>query len=205
LDVDVEDVLSAAATKWNFHRYTPGVGVGGHCIPVDPYYMIQRASDVGVSAGLISAARNVNRSMPAHVAGVIFDILQDSNVVVHDAKVLLLGWSYKAGVGDPRQTPAKPLAETLMSKGIKVAVWDPYIEADFLSEGVELMTCLSNPNQFDMVVLVTAHRACLEIDWSSLQSNMRTPLVYDGRRVLNLNDLDAMGWKSYAVGKPLGS
>jgi nucleotide sugar dehydrogenase len=205
LDVDVEDVLSAAATKWNFHRYTPGVGVGGHCIPVDPYYMIQRASDVGVSAGLISAARNVNRSMPAHVAGVIFDILQDSNVVVHDAKVLLLGWSYKAGVGDPRQTPAKPLAETLMSKGVKVAVWDPYIEDDFLSEGVELMKCLSNPNQFDMVVLVTAHRACLEIDWSSLQSNMRTPLVYDGRRVLNLNDLDAMGWKSYAVGKPLGS
>ena len=75
LDVDVEDVLSAAATKWNFHRYTPGVGVGGHCIPVDPYYMIQRAADVGVPAGLITAARAVNRSMPSHVGGVISDIL----------------------------------------------------------------------------------------------------------------------------------
>ena len=75
LDVDVEDVLSAAATKWNFHRYTPGVGVGGHCIPVDPYYMIQRAADVGVPAGLISAARAVNRSMPSHVAGVLSDLM----------------------------------------------------------------------------------------------------------------------------------
>ena len=69
LDVDVEDVLSAAATKWNFHRYTPGVGVGGHCIPVDPYYMMQRAADVGVPAELITAARAVNRTMPIHVAG----------------------------------------------------------------------------------------------------------------------------------------
>ena len=71
LDVDVEDVLSAAATKWNFHRYTPGVGVGGHCIPVDPYYMMQRAADVGVPAELITAARAVNRTMPLHVAGVL--------------------------------------------------------------------------------------------------------------------------------------
>ena len=205
LEVDVEDVLTAAATKWNFHRYTPGVGVGGHCIPVDPYYMIQRASDVGVSAGLISAAREVNRSMPTHVAGVISDILLSSNIAPHDAKVLLLGWSYKAGVGDPRETPAKPLAEALISKGIKVAAWDPYIDDEFISEGVELMTCLSDANQFDMVVLVTAHRACLDIDWSSLKSSMRTPLLYDGRRVLDLKDLDAMGWKSYAVGKPLGS
>ena len=77
LDVDVEDVLSAAATKWNFHRYTPGVGVGGHCIPVDPYYMIQRAADVGVTAGLITAARTVNRSMPSHVAGVITELMQN--------------------------------------------------------------------------------------------------------------------------------
>ena len=113
LEVDVEDVLSAAATKWNFHRYTPGVGVGGHCIPVDPYYMIQRAADVGVSAGLISAARAVNRSMPSHVANTLNDLLRDSSVPIDEPRVLLLGWSYKAEVGDPRETPAQPLAETV--------------------------------------------------------------------------------------------
>ena len=89
MDVDVEDVLSAAATKWNFHRYTPGVGVGGHCIPVDPYYMIQRAADVGVPAGLITAARAVNRSMPSHVAGVVTDLMWSSGVPAGEAKVLL--------------------------------------------------------------------------------------------------------------------
>ena len=62
--VDVEDVLDAAATKWNFHRYPPGVGVGGHCIPVDPYYLMRRAEELGIGAELISAARSVNRSIP---------------------------------------------------------------------------------------------------------------------------------------------
>ena len=90
LDVDVEDVLSAAATKWNFHRYTPGVGVGGHCIPVDPYYMIQRAADVGVPAELITAARAVNRSMPNHVSGVISDLLWKAGVSSDDARVCCL-------------------------------------------------------------------------------------------------------------------
>ena len=203
LDVDVEDVLSAAATKWNFHRYTPGVGVGGHCIPVDPYYMIQRASDMGVSAGLITAARSVNRSMPIHVAGVLCDIMADSNVALSTAKVLLLGWSYKAGVGDPRETPAEPLAETLMSKGITVGAWDPHLEHGSFPEGVVSIADLSEAQDYDMVVLVTAHKACLELDWNGLLGQMRTPLLYDGRRVLDLTSLNHMGWKAYAVGKPL--
>ena len=204
LDVDVEDVLSAAATKWNFHRYTPGVGVGGHCIPVDPYYMIQRAADVGVPAGLITAARAVNRSMPSHVAGVLSDIMWNAKVSADDAKVLLLGWSYKAEVGDPRETPAEPLAETLMSKGITVGAWDPHLDSNSFPEGVQEISDLSSAEGYDMVVLVTAHKACLELDWQALLSNMRTPLLYDGRRVLDLDTLKSIGWQCYAVGKPLG-
>ena len=204
LDVDVEDVLSAAATKWNFHRYTPGVGVGGHCIPVDPYYMIQRASDVGVPAGLITAARAVNRSMPSHVAGVLTDVMWSAKVPADAAKVLLLGWSYKAEVGDPRETPAEPLAETLMAKGITVGAWDPHLESSMFPEGVIAETDVSEANGYDMVVLVTAHKACLDLDWQALLSNMRTPLLYDGRRVLDLDALKSIGWQCYAVGKPLG-
>jgi nucleotide sugar dehydrogenase len=203
LDVDVEDVLSAAATKWNFHRYTPGVGVGGHCIPVDPYYMIQRAADVGVPAGLITAARAVNRSMPSHVAGVLGDIMWNAKVSADDARVLLLGWSYKAEVGDPRETPAEPLAQTLMSKGITVAAWDPHLENDMFPEGVVSVSDIGSAQGYDMVVLVTAHEACLTLDWQHLLSGMRTPLLYDGRRVLDLNALQGMGWSTFAVGKPL--
>ena len=203
LDVDVEDVLSAAATKWNFHRYTPGVGVGGHCIPVDPYYMIQRAADVGVPAGLITAARAVNRSMPSHVAGVLSDIMWNAKVPADDAKVLLLGWSYKAEVGDPRETPAAPLAETLISKGITVGAWDPHLDNDMFPEGVVAVSDIESAQGYDMAVLVTAHEACLALDWANLLSSMRTPLVYDGRRVLDLEALQSLGWSTFAVGKPL--
>ena len=203
LDVDVEDVLSAAATKWNFHRYTPGVGVGGHCIPVDPYYMIQRAADVGVPAGLITAARAVNRSMPSHVAGVVTNLMWNANVPAGEAKVLLLGWSYKAEVGDPRETPAEPLAATLLGKNITVGAWDPHIDSSLYPEGVVPVEDISDAEGYDLVILVTAHKACLEIDWKGLLSKMRTPLLYDGRRVLNLEELEAMGWNAHAVGKPV--
>jgi len=203
LDVDVEDVLSAAATKWNFHRYTPGVGVGGHCIPVDPYYMIQRAADVGVPAGLITAARAVNRSMPSHVAGVLSDLMWNAGVPAGEAKVLLLGWSYKAEVGDPRETPAEPLAETLMSKGITVGAWDPHLEDAMYPEGVEVISDIGAAQGYDMAILVTAHKACLALDWSSLAKQMRTPLIYDGRRVLDLEELKSCGWNAFAVGRPV--
>ena len=203
LDVDVEDVLSAAATKWNFHRYTPGVGVGGHCIPVDPYYMIQRAADVGVPAGLITAARAVNRSMPSHVAGVVTDLMWNANVPAGEAKVLLLGWSYKAEVGDPRETPAEPLAATLLGKNISVGAWDPHIESTLYPEGVVAVDEITDAEGYDLVILVTAHKACLEIDWKGLLTKMRTPLLYDGRRVLDLDKLESMGWKTHAVGKPV--
>ena len=203
LDVDVEDVLSAAATKWNFHRYTPGVGVGGHCIPVDPYYMIQRAADVGVPAGLITAARAVNRSMPSHVAEVLSDLMRNAGVPAGDARVLLLGWSYKAEVGDPRETPAEPLAETLIAKGMKVGTWDPHIDVNEYPDNVEVISEIENAQGYDIAVLVTAHKACLELDYSELLTQMRTPLLYDGRRVLDLDSLTQSGWQTHAVGKPV--
>ena len=202
MDVDVEDVLSAAATKWNFHRYTPGVGVGGHCIPVDPYYMIQRAADVGVPAGLITAARAVNRSMPSHVAQVLVNILWKAGLSVENTKVLLLGWSYKAEVGDPRETPAEPLAQALHEKGIGVGVYDPHLSSEGMPDHVEWIDSLDEAGGFDMAVLVTAHKACVELDWASLLQQMNTPLLYDGRRVLDLSTLEGIGWDVHAVGRP---
>jgi len=203
LDVDVEDVLSAAATKWNFHRYTPGVGVGGHCIPVDPYYMMQRAADIGVPAELITAARAVNRTMPLHVGGVLNDILYKAGVPSGEGRVLLLGWSYKAEVGDPRETPAEPLAQALIDRDIHVSAWDPHLDVNSFPEGIDVII---NPYEqtetFDMAVLVTAHEDCLNLNWEKMLSSMRRPLIYDGRRVLDLDTLNSLGWETFAVGKP---
>jgi nucleotide sugar dehydrogenase len=205
MDVDVEDVLSAAATKWNFHRYTPGVGVGGHCIPVDPYYMIQRAADVGVPAGLITAARAVNRSMPNHVAQVLIDILWKAGLSAESTKVLFLGWSYKAEVGDPRETPAEPLAEALQQRGIEVGVYDPHIDPSTFPDTIEVVEDLQSAEGYHLAVLVTAHKACTEVDWSALRKRMAGARLYDGRRVLDLEALENLGWECYAVGRPFSS
>mgnify|MGYP001318042469 FL=1 len=202
LGVDVEDVLSAAATKWNFHRYTPGVGVGGHCIPVDPYYMMQRAADVGVPAELITAARAVNRTMPLHVATVLNEILYRAGVPSGSAKVLLLGWSYKAEVGDPRETPAEPLTAALLAKEIEVYAYDPHLNPSQFPDQVTVVEDITTASGFDLAILVTAHDNCVNIDWNGLGKRMRKPILYDGRRVLDLDSISDMGWQVYAVGRP---
>lgn len=165
--------------------------------------MIQRAADVGVPAGLITAARAVNRSMPSHVAGVVTDLLWNAGVPAGEGKVLFLGWSYKAEVGDPRETPAEPLATTLIGKNVTVGAWDPHIDSSLYPEGVVPVDEISDVEGYDLVILVTAHKACLEIDWQKLLSRMRKPIVYDGRRVLDLKELESMGWTAHAVGRPI--
>ena len=202
LDVDVEEVLAAASTKWNFHRYTPGVGVGGHCIPVDPYYMIQRAADVGVPAGLITAARAVNRTMPKPRIGQVSSAKWNASVPAGEAKVLLLGWSYKAEVGDPRETPAKQLSETLLAKGISVSAWDPHLQENEFPENVSVISDVYSESNADIAILVTAHKACLTLDWDKLLKSMNRPIIYDGRRVLDLGQLQEKGWQVHAVGRP---
>ena len=203
IDIDVEDVLSAASTKWNFHRYTPGIGVGGHCIPVDPYYLMQRAQEVGVPAELITAARAVNRLMPRHVSSQLRDLLYRAKFSANTGRVLFLGWSYKAGIGDARETPALPLAMNLLESGIEVATWDPYLSAEDIPDGVEYVQEIDTVQGFDIAVLVTAHPECVSLDWEGLCTRMRTPILYDGRRVLDLSAMETMGWKTNAVGSPL--
>ena len=202
LDLDVEDVLSAAATKWNFHRYTPGIGVGGHCIPVDPYYMMQRAQEVGVPAELITAARAVNRMMPMHVSRVLKDLLYQSGVPARDGRVLFLGWSYKPGVGDARETPVNPLAQSLIESGVSITAWDPYLSEEDFPDGVTVVEEIKSAKDFDLVILATAHKECIAIDWESLFSRMRNPILYDGRRVLNLQKMRDIGWIVNAIGSP---
>jgi UDPglucose 6-dehydrogenase len=95
------------------------------------------------------------------------------------------------------------LAATLLGKNISVGAWDPHIESTLYPEGVVAVDEITDAEGYDLVILVTAHKACLEIDWKGLLTKMRTPLLYDGRRVLDLDKLESMGWKTHAVGKPV--
>ena len=198
LGVDVEDVLSAAATKWNFHRHTPGIGVGGHCIPVDPYYYMAIAEEAGFPSLLSASARKINNSMPVKTAD---EILQLMGSRAHP-KVLVLGYAYKAEVGDVRETPVRALTQHLNDSGCVVLVWDPLVKDD---EFPIWVTGVSGPydcDGLDAVVLATAHRQILEIDWGRVLETCNYPLIYDGRRVLDRDVFEEMGWKFTGVGAP---
>jgi len=200
LGLDIEEVLDAAATKWNFHRYTPGLGVGGHCIPVDPYYLIQRATAAGAPTDLISAARAVNASMPAHVANRVLSLLAEASVRPSDASVLLLGWAYKPGISDARESPTEPLANALATAGAEVLVWDPYITAEARPEGPAVFIDDPMDAAPDAVVLCTAHPEVLALDWAVLRSRSPTGVLYDGRRVLDSSSLAEAGWSMTSIG-----
>lgn len=202
IGLDVEEVLSAAATKWNFHRYTPGIGVGGHCIPVDPYYLIQKAHSAGAPVDLITSARQVNSTMPKQVAARILQSTSDLGQAPSNLSVLLLGWSYKPGIADARETPAEPLAMELVKQGCKVHVWDPYIPVN--SRPKEWLTWVEQPQAAkpDVVILCTAHPEILALDWKMLRDNSKLGFLYDGRRVLDEDTLQTAGWITGAVGRP---
>ena len=202
IGLDVEEVLSAAATKWNFHRYTPGIGVGGHCIPVDPYYLIQKARSAGAPVDLITSARQVNSTMPKQVAARILQSTSDLGQDPSTLSVLLLGWSYKPGIADARETPAEPLAMELVKQGCKVHVWDPYIPVN--SRPKEWLTWVEQPYTAkpDVVILCTAHPEILALDWKILRDNSKLGFLYDGRRVLDKETLQTAGWTTGAVGRP---
>lgn len=204
LGIDVEQVLDAAATKWNFHRYRPGVGVGGHCIPVDPYYLIEKAKKSGAPVELITSAREVNSSMPRNVAIDASVILERKEISLSNANVLLLGWSYKPGIGDPRETPAEPLAEALVEMGCNVQTFDPLVDDRlFPNELATLVRSEGEISPFDIAILVTAHDEVLGINWGALKEKANHSLIYDGRRVLDVEMLESLGWSVYLLGAPV--
>ncbi len=201
LGVDVEEVLDAASTKWNFHRYKPGIGVGGHCIPVDPYFIIDQAKFTGKRANLVSSAREINESMPRHAADQIRKILNSNYSDQSEKKsILILGWSYKADIGDIRSSPSKVLSRILVDEGMEVIVHDPHVGLNEVSDGLKFVDSLELLSEIDMVVLATEHTIFLELDWAKIITIMNKPIIYDGRRCLDLNKLQNMGWIVSGIG-----
>ena len=197
--VDVEEVLQAASTKWNFKRFTPGIGVGGHCIPVDPYYYIQLARDAGMEPLLALSARNINESMPRVSAFEISEIIRRKKSET-GGSVLLLGYAYKANLGDTRETPVEDLADELIGLGIKPIIWDPLVQSDEVPDRFERIDSLKASPSVDCVVISTAHRQVLEIDWEGLKDISGCSSIYDGRRAMNKDVMSKLGWNYSGVG-----
>ena len=170
LGVDIEEVLNAASTKWNFHRYSPGIGVGGHCIPVDPYFLIDQAVETNSSVELISSAREINTYMPIHVSNIISEILESHDVGIKESRILILGWSYKPNIGDSRGSPSLELAKILNSKGAIISCCDAHVASQF-PDFVSRVSIEGQTPEFDIVILATAHDDFVHMDWEEFGSS----------------------------------
>ncbi|EHQ34392.1 nucleotide sugar dehydrogenase [Methanoplanus limicola] len=126
MDIDTKAVIDAASTKWNFHQYRPGL-VGGHCIPVDPYYLVYKAKELGYHPQVILAGRAINDYMPKHVAEMAIKGIIEAGKVIKGAKVLIMGLTYKENVADTRESPVEDMIKELKEWGIEVYGYDPLL------------------------------------------------------------------------------
>jgi len=130
LGVDVVKVIEAAHTDPKTHILTPGPGVGGYCLPKDPYYLTQPASEAGFEPRLIPTARMVNEDMPLHVARLVEDALQEAGLKIRGSTVAVLGLAFKGNSGDLRNTPVLPIVRALEERGVGVKAYDPLVDPD---------------------------------------------------------------------------
>ncbi len=200
MNLDVEEVLSAASTKWNFHRHTPGIGVGGHCIPVDPYYYHQLSESLGIPSKISPIAREINENMPLSSAQSIFNAISDSL----QKRVLVLGYSYKQNTGDARETPVSKMTKELSEKGCKVFVWDPHIDHSEFPDWIAPISSLEELEEADIIVIATAHDEFIDLDWRLAEEKIPNKIVFDGRRALKPDTMTRAGWRYLAVGYPVG-
>ncbi len=129
MGLDTNSVLEAASTKWNFHPYKPGL-VGGHCIPVDPYYPVYKAKELGYHPQVILAGRAINDYMPKHVAEMAIKGLNEVSKVIKGSRVLIMGLTYKENVPDTRESPVKEMVKELKEFGVEVYGYDPLLRKE---------------------------------------------------------------------------
>jgi UDP-N-acetyl-D-galactosamine dehydrogenase len=199
MGIDVEEVLDAAATKWSFHRHRPGIGVGGHCIPVDPYYYIEASNNSGVPSRLAPVAREINEEMPDISAQAILKLIGDDT---KGKRVMILGYSYKPNIGDIRMTPVLKLAEKLNESGMKIIVWDPHVSSESIPSWIQVVEDPLEESGMEIIVLATAHEECINLDWKRLLLNTPTRKIFDGRRAMNSSEMETLGWEYSGVGAP---
>jgi len=181
LGLNTKDILDAAATKWNFHRYSPGL-VGGHCIPVDPYYLVHKAKELGYHPRVILAGRAINDDMPQHIAEMTIKALKNMGKVIKGSKVLIMGLTYKEDVADTRETPVKGIIRELKKSGVEIFGYDPLLDDIEEEFGIEVAPSLGEIPKVDVIILAVAHKAFQKFTVDKLRGIMSDrPILIDVR------------------------
>ena len=182
LGINTHDVLEAAGTKWNFLPFKPGL-VGGHCIGVDPYYLAQKAQEYGYHPEIILAGRRLNDSMGQYVASEVVKLMISKDIKIKNAKVLVLGITFKENCPDVRNTKAVDVIAALKEYGTDVSIYDPWANEEEVVHEYNLTSTRTLPNEkFDAIVLTVSHQEFLEIDFSTIKSE--NSVVYDVKNIL---------------------
>jgi UDP-N-acetyl-D-galactosamine dehydrogenase len=193
MDIDTHDVIEAAATKWNFIKLSPGL-VGGHCISLDPYYLIQKAQLYGVLPRIMTEARRLNDGMGAYVANQLVKCMNKKGVLVKDADVLILGFTFKENCPDIRNTKVIDIYHTLEEYTANITVYDSYASADAVMNdyGITITSDVDalKPKQYDAVVLAVAHEEFKDLDVRRLLKS-EVGVVYDVKGILPKDMIDA--------------
>jgi UDP-N-acetyl-D-galactosamine dehydrogenase len=188
IGIDTNDVLEAAGTKWNFLKFKPGL-VGGHCIGVDPYYLAQKAQEVGYHPEIILAGRRLNDSMGQHVATEVVKLMMRKDIKVLNSNVLLLGFTFKEDCPDVRNTRVIDIYNELRNFDINVEVYDPWAKPHEVKHEYDIEISNSFPKgNYAAVILAVAHKEFLDLDIRSLTPN---GVVFDVKGILSKNVIDS--------------
>ena len=194
--IDILEVIKGASTKpFAFMPHYPGAGVGGHCIPVDPYYLIEKAKQIGFNHRFLSLAREINNNMPHYTVELLENELKKLKKTIKGAKVGILGLAYKANVDDMRESPAFELINVLKTKGAEVFVFDPHVK-----KGSNVKDLNELLNKSDYIVLATDHSEFKNMDLEKLKK-YKIMVVIDGRNCLDNEKIKSMGILYHGIGR----
>ena len=182
MNIDTQDVLAAASTKWNFLPFKPGL-VGGHCIGVDPYYLAQKAQEYGYHPEIILAGRRLNDSMGDYVASEVVKLMISKDIPIKNANILVLGITFKENCPDVRNTKAVDVITALKGYGVNLTIFDPWANKDEVKKEYQLESTQEKPSDsFDAVVLTVAHKEFLALDFESITNKKH--IIYDVKNIL---------------------
>jgi len=204
LGVDIYEIIKLINARHDRNMHIPGAGVGGHCLPKDPWLLRFGLYEYGtwkVEPEIIALSRRINDHMPIHVADLVENGLQAKKVSIQDATVVILGVAYLENSDDTRNTPAAVLAAALQSRGATVRLHDPYVkEWEFGPQEIET-DIMKAAKDADCLALVTKHQQYFSLDFDALKSVMKTPVLVDGRNVYDTKTITDMGFEYRCVGK----
>jgi UDP-N-acetyl-D-galactosamine dehydrogenase len=187
LKIDTNEVLEAAATKWNFLKFKPGL-VGGHCIGVDPYYLAQKAQEVGYNTEIILAGRRLNDSMGKHVSSEVIKLMIQKSIKIKGSKILILGLTFKENCPDFRNTKVIDIYNDLLTYHTIVEIFDPHVDKKLVTQefNINILANIPDFEEYQAIILAVAHE-CFKV--YELRTSP-TKVIFDVKSVLPKNVVD---------------